>query len=1223
MKEKPLLIRFLLLAILAAGAVLVVMYKPRQMGMDLAGGHSLVFKVETGNNRQILDQVLDTLKERVDPEGVRNLEWRGVGNDRIEVRMPAGSEESRHAKAEYFETMEALDAWNITQEFVLAVAAESDAAARKALLTKRGIGPAEARGKLLLECVNGYLVAERAAAAVDQAKLTALYAELDTLKKAHILDSEKVDAKWAEIDALTGPADEVQTAYEDRLRRLQDGNVKTQELAGILKLYAPEKIRKEMKTEDVEERDDLLNDRLKAFRGRYEAVEELIVEVTAKYKSWADGRGRLDDPEDLIRLIRQAGVLEFRISPQPGGDSPVSLSAEQIAEYAKQLAEPEFGRRRQEPYQWFLIHDPKETFGGMIVQEWSGRNYMLLANEPDNALLQVKGGDEWQLDSAYPTTDQAMNPAVGFKFNEQGSKIFNTLTSRHKGRHMAILLDDEVYSAPVIKTAITGTGVIEGSFTRTEVSELVRTLNAGSLRARVNPNPVSRHSIGPTLGAANIARGYRAAKIGLISVLIFMMLYYLAAGLIANFALALNILLVLAAMTAFEVTFTLPAIAGIILTIGIAVDANVLIFERLREEQGKAQSFAVAIRNAYDRALSAIVDGNITTMLTCVILAWVGSAEVRGFGITLGIGIAVSLFTALVVTRWVFRLLDHLGMMKGKVLMLRLFGVPNINWIGKRRVFWGVSVALIVVGLASLIGQGWGVLGIEFRQGSRAVIRFHDDATIGEEALTDSRVETALSDAGWALGHEKMTGQNVQVNELKTDDRVGEFVKSYDAQANGGNGNETVELAEWVREGRQEGGFTRMDADADGVLTEAELEANLPEPRYQISTPESDPEVVREVIDKAFSGGALRVQKRLASFELTTGKWVPQLQLAIGADGYHRLTKEDFTAGSRGEKVGGKVRKKLEANPNAVLMVFEVSGAEALSEAEVVERITSTRRQAGREEAYVVTPLVLALTSREGREDEDDKAMVYAVVVPTDGVLPEDYDTKQWNQFAAGEVEILTDAMTSRRSLEGFTSFDAAMTARASQRAIVAIMLSWLVIIAYLWFRFGSAQWGLAAVICLIHDIIVVIGLVAMCNWIADTTLGAWLMIRPFKIDLPMIAAVLTVIGYSVNDTIVVFDRIRENRGKLANVSPQIINRSVNQTLSRTVLTSTTTLIVVVVMYVWGGDGIHGFSFALLAGVLFGTYSSVAIASPLLLGFKQAMVAKVTRRDTETEPTAK
>jgi SecD/SecF fusion protein len=170
-------------------------------------------------------------------------------------------------------------------------------------------------------------------------------------------------------------------------------------------------------------------------------------------------------------------------------------------------------------------------------------------------------------------------------------------------------------------------------------------------------------------------------------------------------------------------------------------------------------------------------------------------------------------------------------------------------------------------------------------------------------------------------------------------------------------------------------------------------------------------------------------------------------------------------------------------------------------------------------------------------------------------------------------------------------------------------------IVLYLWLRFGSVRWGLAAVVCLVHDSIVVTGLVAASAWLCETAFGRALGIEWFKIDLAMVAALLTLIGYSVNDTIVVFDRIRENRGKLTTVSEIVINRSVNQTLSRTLLTGGSTLMVVFIMYVWGGQGIKGFNFALLTGILFGTYSSIAVAAPLLMGFRTALFGRALEVD--------
>jgi SecD/SecF fusion protein len=217
--------------------------------------------------------------------------------------------------------------------------------------------------------------------------------------------------------------------------------------------------------------------------------------------------------------------------------------------------------------------------------------------------------------------------------------------------------------------------------------------------------------------------------------------------------------------------------------------------------------------------------------------------------------------------------------------------------------------------------------------------------------------------------------------------------------------------------------------------------------------------------------------------------------------------------------------------------------------------------------------------------------------------------------FINNETELLSAAMV--RGGLTVTRFNPEFAANTAQLAIVVVILSWLTIVVYLWLRFGSFRWGLAAVVCLIHDVVIVVGLIAASGWLAGSLVGEALGIASFKIDLPMIAAILTIIGYSVNDTIVVFDRIRENRGKLKALSGNIINRSINQTLPRTILTSLTTLLAVLTMYIWGGPGIRSFNYALLAGIIFGTYSSVAVASPLLLGFKGALVARISGEDIE------
>ncbi|MCH7526713.1 MAG: protein translocase subunit SecF, partial [Planctomycetes bacterium] len=221
--------------------------------------------------------------------------------------------------------------------------------------------------------------------------------------------------------------------------------------------------------------------------------------------------------------------------------------------------------------------------------------------------------------------------------------------------------------------------------------------------------------------------------------------------------------------------------------------------------------------------------------------------------------------------------------------------------------------------------------------------------------------------------------------------------------------------------------------------------------------------------------------------------------------------------------------------------------------------------------------------------------------VVSDENMPYYDDPLNWEQLVARpELAVVSDALSTEKSLRKVIQFAPQVAAQAQQQAILAILVALAAIVAYIWIRFGQMQFGLAAIVALVHDLSVTLGMVALAHFVFDSPIGRALGLMDFKIDLPMIAAFLTIIGYSLNDTIVVFDRIRENRGKLTKLTPNMINTSINQTLSRTVLTSLTTFMAVFVMYVFGGPGIHGFSFALMVGVVVGTYSSLGIAAPLL-----------------------
>ncbi len=254
---------------------------------------------------------------------------------------------------------------------------------------------------------------------------------------------------------------------------------------------------------------------------------------------------------------------------------------------------------------------------------------------------------------------------------------------------------------------------------------------------------------------------------------------------------------------------------------------------------------------------------------------------------------------------------------------------------------------------------------------------------------------------------------------------------------------------------------------------------------------------------------------------------------------------------------------------------------------------------------------ILSADLAELNADEAVQRFVYVSVHPEAGYRELDED--QWGRFVDNETTKLTRAGSMQTTLARITQIDPSIGSDAKNAALIAIVLSLIVIVAYIWIRFGTARYGFAAIVALVHDVCITLGAVTVCTYLADTAIGKALLLGDFKIDLQMIAAFLTIIGYSLNDTIVVFDRIRENRGKLATVNPQIITNSINQTLSRTLLTSFTTFSVVLVMYIWGGAGLRGFTFAMLVGIIVGTYSSIAIAAPILLLGAKKQSAKLKK----------
>ena len=309
---------------------------------------------------------------------------------------------------------------------------------------------------------------------------------------------------------------------------------------------------------------------------------------------------------------------------------------------------------------------------------------------------------------------QDSGPVVAFTFNQRGGLLMQRLTGKYQyrdgaGYHdlLAILLDDEVFSAPRINGVIGDSGVIEGIDTPQERKDLIDVLNAGALEVPLVQAPVSEFSVSPLLGIDVQQKGKTAIMIAAAAVFVFMLVFYHKAGIIADICLLMNIVLVLGVMSLIQATFTLPGLAGLVLTIGMAVDANVLIFERMREEKEKGSSLRLSIQQGFAKAFSTIVDANVTTLIVAVVLFQIGSDQVRGFAVTLFIGIVMSMFTSLYVGRAMFEILEKKRWMKD-IGMMSIVPKTNINFLAGRGLATVVSAVLILGGMAAFVSRGQG-----------------------------------------------------------------------------------------------------------------------------------------------------------------------------------------------------------------------------------------------------------------------------------------------------------------------------------------------------------------------------------------------------------------------------------------------------------------------------------------------------------------------------------
>lgn len=578
---------------------------------------------------------------------------------------------------------------------------------------------------------------------------------------------------------------------------------------------------------------------------------------------------------------------------------------------------------------------------------------------------------------------------VSLAMDNKGAKIWGEMTTRagnDNKREIAIVLDDEVVSCPSVREPILGgNSQISGNFTIDEAKDLANILQVGKLPAKTRI--VQESLVGPSLGKENISKSLWSIIGGFLLVMLFMVVYYTTSGLVAILALLLNVLFILGTLASFGTVLTLPGIAGLVLTMGMAVDANVVIYERIKEELAAGRTLLEAIREGYAHSYSAIIDSNVTTILTSIVLFIYGLGPIKGFGIVLIIGIIFSLFTAVLVSRLI---LDWWVGVKGKSitfssnLTARAFKNINFDWVGFRKYAYLFSGALLMLSFVSFFTRGF-ELGVEFKGGYSYNVTFSSDV---------------------------------------------------------------------------------------------------------------DAETIRQALTKSFGGNPIvkSVDTR-NTFNITTS----------------------YLINENAPDVAERVNQKLFEGIN------EMSGGNLKYEDFINNEYSGTH---------------IASFSQVGPIIADD----------------------------------------------------------IKSSAIKSIVIALLVIFIYILFRFYKWQYSAGAVIALAHDAIITLGAFSLLHGVLNFSM---------EVDQALIAALLTVIGYSINDTVIVFDRIKEHLGfESQKTDRELINEAITLTLSRTVNTSLATLLTIIILFLFGGASTKGFCFALVVGIIVGTYSSIFVATPIIVDLK-------------------
>lgn len=912
---------------------------------------------------------------------------------------------------------------------------------------------------------------------------------------------------------------------------------------------------------------------------------------------------KIDDAEieDLKRRVSTGGRLQFRIVAHP-------LFNRDIIDRALKNPKVQDVRIGDEVVAMWVQLDteqlPLEENPSLVTREGRrGTTEVLVLEDPYDV-----GGHHLQ--NARRSVDEQGRDAIGFTFNSRGARLFGQLTGNNlpdsagQEKPLGIVLDNKLMSVANIQERITESGIIKGRFDLEYVDFVVSILNAGSLPAVLNEEPISQQKISPQLGAETVEQGRRSMIISMIVVLLFTAFYYRFSGIVACIALVTNFLLLVAVMILIKAAFTLPGLAGLVLSIGMAVDANVLIFERMREELERGSALRMAIRNGFSRATTTIIDSNLTTLITAVVLFWIGSDQVKGFAVTLILGILLSMYTAIYLARLFFDIADRKRLIS-TLTMTKIMGKTNFDFLGKRRLAIAISALIIAIGIGAMIGRGVNLFDIDFVGGSSvqvALTREMNVAEVREKLAQEVDGQPVLPDVVVSSVEEGTTATQFKIDTSEPDLSVvqrrlrevfGEDLRTYsmqvgevamvgpaDAGQQPGVGNNdapgtTPETNEGVRLLPSADGMLAMATDVPVLLAQAN---DAEQPDAEDKPADTDPEPAAESAEAP--GEAISSAAEPAG-EPTTGSDRPAGQGTRPAGEATGSAAAPVVENPAAAEATAPAADPFAGGASVELRFGEKITYEVLTNriAEIIEELASSRKISRRPSFDVFNP------DHQPGESHAYDTWELKILLP-----PE--EARSVAQTLEAELEE-TPVFLSATKIGGRVAGD------MTQQAVMALLASCVFIVAYIWLRFQHLTFGLAAIVALVHDLTITVGILAISAYLAPY-LG-FLMVEPFKISLSVMAAILTVMGYSLNDTIVVFDRIREVRGKSPELTESMVNLSVNQTLARTLLTGVTTLMVILILYIWGGPGLHAFAFTLLVGIIVGTFSSIYIAAPVLL----------------------